>query len=116
MCVLFPCFIVCDLTYRFYLNPSASGDSIHSTSQQATATGSTENKVGAAMDTLTPGLISFPESEDPGEAPASQTATHKRSVHKKCLSQKNTFNILSPSLLPFILHLIWCLLFSKLKG
>uniref|UniRef100_A0A8C7NLE9 UDENN domain-containing protein n=1 Tax=Oncorhynchus mykiss TaxID=8022 RepID=A0A8C7NLE9_ONCMY len=72
-------------TTAFYLNPSASGDSIHSTSQQATATGSTENKVGAAMDTPTPGLISFPESEDPGEAPASQTATHKRSVHKKCL-------------------------------
>uniref|UniRef100_A0A8C7NL81 UDENN domain-containing protein n=1 Tax=Oncorhynchus mykiss TaxID=8022 RepID=A0A8C7NL81_ONCMY len=70
-------------TTAFYLNPSASGDSIHSTSQQATATGSTENKVGAAMDTPTPGLISFPESEDPGEAPASQTATHKRSVHKK---------------------------------
>uniref|UniRef100_A0A8C8BW30 DENN/MADD domain containing 4C n=1 Tax=Oncorhynchus tshawytscha TaxID=74940 RepID=A0A8C8BW30_ONCTS len=66
-------------TTAFYLNPSASGDSIHSTSQQATATGSTENKVGAAMDTPTPGLISFPESEDPGEAPASQTATHKRS-------------------------------------
>uniref|UniRef100_A0A8C8BW75 DENN/MADD domain containing 4C n=1 Tax=Oncorhynchus tshawytscha TaxID=74940 RepID=A0A8C8BW75_ONCTS len=64
-------------TTAFYLNPSASGDSIHSTSQQATATGSTENKVGAAMDTPTPGLISFPESEDPGEAPASQTATHK---------------------------------------
>uniref|UniRef100_A0A674EKN5 DENN domain containing 4C n=1 Tax=Salmo trutta TaxID=8032 RepID=A0A674EKN5_SALTR len=64
-------------TTAFYLNPSASGDSIHSTSHQATATGSTENKVGAAVDTPSPGLISFPESEDPGEAPASQTATHK---------------------------------------
>uniref|UniRef100_A0A8C8C2Q3 UDENN domain-containing protein n=1 Tax=Oncorhynchus tshawytscha TaxID=74940 RepID=A0A8C8C2Q3_ONCTS len=60
-------------TTAFYLNPSASGDSIHSTSQQATATGSTENKVGAAMDTPTPGLISFPESEDPGEAPPAQS-------------------------------------------
>uniref|UniRef100_A0A674EJ28 DENN domain containing 4C n=1 Tax=Salmo trutta TaxID=8032 RepID=A0A674EJ28_SALTR len=69
-------------TTAFYLNPSASGDSIHSTSHQATATGSTENKVGAAVDTPSPGLISFPESEDPGEAPASQTATHKRSVHR----------------------------------
>uniref|UniRef100_A0A674EKA8 DENN domain containing 4C n=1 Tax=Salmo trutta TaxID=8032 RepID=A0A674EKA8_SALTR len=83
-------------TTAFYLNPSASGDSIHSTSHQATATGSTENKVGAAVDTPSPGLISFPESEDPGEAPASQTATHKRSVHRSaCL--KNAFNILSPS-------------------
>uniref|UniRef100_A0A4W5NXY6 DENN domain containing 4C n=1 Tax=Hucho hucho TaxID=62062 RepID=A0A4W5NXY6_9TELE len=59
----------------FYLNPSASGDSIHSSSHQATATGSTENKVGAAVDTQPPGLISFPETEDPGEAPSSQTST-----------------------------------------
>ncbi|XP_041738425.2 DENN domain-containing protein 4C isoform X2 [Coregonus clupeaformis] len=64
----------------FYLKPSASGDSIHS--DQPTTTGSTEHKVGGAADTPRPDLISFPESssEDPGEAPASQTATHKSLV------------------------------------
>uniref|UniRef100_A0A674C0Q2 DENN/MADD domain containing 4C n=1 Tax=Salmo trutta TaxID=8032 RepID=A0A674C0Q2_SALTR len=68
----------------FYLKPSASGDSIHSASHQPTTTDSTVLKVGGAADTPRPDLISFPESssEDPGEVPASQTATHKRSVHR----------------------------------
>uniref|UniRef100_A0AAZ3SNB0 DENN/MADD domain containing 4C n=1 Tax=Oncorhynchus tshawytscha TaxID=74940 RepID=A0AAZ3SNB0_ONCTS len=71
-----------DLPYRFYLKPSASGDSIHSASHQPTTTDSTVLGVGGAADTPPPDLISFPESssEDPGEAPASQTATHKRST------------------------------------
>uniref|UniRef100_A0A8C7SE44 UDENN domain-containing protein n=1 Tax=Oncorhynchus mykiss TaxID=8022 RepID=A0A8C7SE44_ONCMY len=66
----------------FYLKPSASGDSIHSASHQPTTTDSTVLVVGGAADTPRPDLISFPESssEDPGEAPASQTATHKSLV------------------------------------
>uniref|UniRef100_A0A674C088 DENN/MADD domain containing 4C n=1 Tax=Salmo trutta TaxID=8032 RepID=A0A674C088_SALTR len=74
-----------DLPYRFYLKPSASGDSIHSASHQPTTTDSTVLKVGGAADTPRPDLISFPESssEDPGEVPASQTATHKRSTGTK---------------------------------
>uniref|UniRef100_A0A4W5PKT9 DENN domain containing 4C n=1 Tax=Hucho hucho TaxID=62062 RepID=A0A4W5PKT9_9TELE len=70
-----------DLPSRFYLKPSASGDSIHSASHQPTTTDSTVHKVGGAADTPRPDLIRFPESssEDPGEAPASQTTTDKRS-------------------------------------
>uniref|UniRef100_A0A674C0T2 DENN/MADD domain containing 4C n=1 Tax=Salmo trutta TaxID=8032 RepID=A0A674C0T2_SALTR len=78
-----------DLPYRFYLKPSASGDSIHSASHQPTTTDSTVLKVGGAADTPRPDLISFPESssEDPGEVPASQTATHKRSILDENLLQ-----------------------------
>uniref|UniRef100_A0A4W5PKM4 DENN domain containing 4C n=1 Tax=Hucho hucho TaxID=62062 RepID=A0A4W5PKM4_9TELE len=66
----------------FYLKPSASGDSIHSASHQPTTTDSTVHKVGGAADTPRPDLIRFPESssEDPGEAPASQTTTDKSLV------------------------------------
>uniref|UniRef100_A0A8C4I0L2 UDENN domain-containing protein n=1 Tax=Dicentrarchus labrax TaxID=13489 RepID=A0A8C4I0L2_DICLA len=53
----------------FYMNPSASGDSIHSTSAQPTASGSADIKA--------PDLISFPE-EEPRETPDDQPATHKR--------------------------------------
>uniref|UniRef100_A0A8C4I1J0 DENN domain-containing protein 4C n=1 Tax=Dicentrarchus labrax TaxID=13489 RepID=A0A8C4I1J0_DICLA len=47
----------------FYMNPSASGDSIHSTSAQPTASGSADIKA--------PDLISFPE-EEPRETPDDQ--------------------------------------------
>uniref|UniRef100_A0A674C0A8 DENN/MADD domain containing 4C n=1 Tax=Salmo trutta TaxID=8032 RepID=A0A674C0A8_SALTR len=39
-----------DLPYRFYLKPSASGDSIHSASHQPTTTDSTVLKVGGILD------------------------------------------------------------------
>uniref|UniRef100_A0A3B5BGB2 DENN domain containing 4C n=1 Tax=Stegastes partitus TaxID=144197 RepID=A0A3B5BGB2_9TELE len=53
----------------FFMNPSASGDSIHSTSTQPTASSSADIK--------TPDLISFPE-EEPRETLDNRTATHKR--------------------------------------
>uniref|UniRef100_A0A8C7SAG1 UDENN domain-containing protein n=1 Tax=Oncorhynchus mykiss TaxID=8022 RepID=A0A8C7SAG1_ONCMY len=86
-----------DLPYRFYLKPSASGDSIHSASHQPTTTDSTVLVVGGAADTPRPDLISFPESssEDPGEAPASQTATHKRSVHRNACLMNHLVTILT---------------------
>ncbi|KAM6960171.1 DENN domain-containing protein 4C isoform 3-T3 [Tautogolabrus adspersus] len=52
----------------FYMNPSASGDSIHSTSAQPTASSSADIK--------SPDLISFPEEESK-ESPDNQTGTHK---------------------------------------
>ncbi|XP_028284713.1 DENN domain-containing protein 4C isoform X3 [Parambassis ranga] len=52
----------------FYMNPSASGDSIHSTSTQPTASSSADIK--------TPDLISFPE-EEPRETPDNHTGTQK---------------------------------------
>ncbi|XP_008294573.1 DENN domain-containing protein 4C isoform X2 [Stegastes partitus] len=52
----------------FFMNPSASGDSIHSTSTQPTASSSADIK--------TPDLISFPE-EEPRETLDNRTATHK---------------------------------------
>ncbi|XP_034532128.1 DENN domain-containing protein 4C isoform X2 [Notolabrus celidotus] len=52
----------------FYMNPSASGDSIHSTSAQPTASSSADIK--------TPDLISSPE-EEPKESPDSRSGTHK---------------------------------------
>uniref|UniRef100_A0A8C8K5G8 DENN/MADD domain containing 4C n=1 Tax=Oncorhynchus tshawytscha TaxID=74940 RepID=A0A8C8K5G8_ONCTS len=81
----------------FYLKPSASGDSIHSASHQPTTTDSTVLGVGGAADTPPPDLISFPESssEDPGEAPASQTATHKRSVHRNACLMNDLVTILT---------------------
>uniref|UniRef100_A0A4W6EH93 DENN domain containing 4C n=1 Tax=Lates calcarifer TaxID=8187 RepID=A0A4W6EH93_LATCA len=53
----------------FYVNPSASGDSIHSTSTQPTASSS--------VDIKTPDLISFPE-EEPRETPDNHPGAHKR--------------------------------------
>uniref|UniRef100_A0A3P8U2T2 DENN domain containing 4C n=1 Tax=Amphiprion percula TaxID=161767 RepID=A0A3P8U2T2_AMPPE len=53
----------------FYMNPSASGDSIHSTSTQPTASSSADIK--------TPDLIAFPV-EEPQETPDNLTGTHKR--------------------------------------
>ncbi|XP_041820417.1 DENN domain-containing protein 4C isoform X1 [Chelmon rostratus] len=52
----------------FYMNPSASGDSIHSTSAQPTASSS--------VDIKTPDLISFPE-EEPKETSDDRPGTHK---------------------------------------
>lgn len=57
--------------FRFYMNPSASGDSIHSTSTQPT--------VSSSADIKTPDLISFPE-EEPRETPDSRSAAHKRYI------------------------------------
>lgn len=51
------------------MNPSASGDSIHSTSAQPTASSSADIKA--------PDLISFPE-EEPRETPDDRPGTHKR--------------------------------------
>lgn len=51
------------------MNPSASGDSIHSTSVQPTASSS--------VDIKTPDVISSPE-EETVESPGDQTAKHKR--------------------------------------
>uniref|UniRef100_A0A8D0AGF4 DENN domain containing 4C n=1 Tax=Sander lucioperca TaxID=283035 RepID=A0A8D0AGF4_SANLU len=53
----------------FYMNPSASGDSIHSYSTQPTARSSADIK--------TPDLISFPE-EEPRETSDNLPGTHKR--------------------------------------
>ncbi|XP_018546269.1 DENN domain-containing protein 4C isoform X1 [Lates calcarifer] len=55
----------------FYVNPSASGDSIHSTSTQPTASSS--------VDIKTPDLISFPE-EEPRETPDNHPGAHKSLV------------------------------------
>eukprot|EP00064_Thunnus_orientalis_P001143 superscaffoldBa00000074_g1145 len=52
----------------FYMNPSASGDSIHSTSAQPT--------VSSSADIKTPDLISFPE-EETRETPDNCAGTHK---------------------------------------
>ncbi|XP_044039653.1 DENN domain-containing protein 4C isoform X1 [Siniperca chuatsi] len=52
----------------FYMNPSASGDSIHSTSAQPSASSSADIK--------TPDLITFPE-EEPRETPDDQPGTQK---------------------------------------
>ncbi|XP_072232803.1 DENN domain-containing protein 4C isoform X1 [Leuresthes tenuis] len=52
----------------FYMNPSASGDSIHSTSTQPTASSSADIK--------TPDLITFPE-EEPSETPDDHSGAHK---------------------------------------
>ncbi|XP_054456882.1 DENN domain-containing protein 4C isoform X2 [Anoplopoma fimbria] len=52
----------------FYMNPSASGDSIHSTSAQPTASGSADIK--------TSDLIAFPE-EEPRETPDNLPGTNK---------------------------------------
>nr|XP_046236912.1 DENN domain-containing protein 4C isoform X2 [Scatophagus argus] len=52
----------------FYMNPSASGDSIHSTSAQL--------KASSSADIKTQDLISFPE-EEPREAPDNQPGTQK---------------------------------------
>lgn len=51
------------------MNPSASGDSIHSTSAQPTASSSADVKA--------PDLISFPE-EEPRETPDDRPGIHKR--------------------------------------
>uniref|UniRef100_A0A671YVR7 DENN domain containing 4C n=1 Tax=Sparus aurata TaxID=8175 RepID=A0A671YVR7_SPAAU len=62
----------------FYMNPSASGDSIHSTSAQPTASSS--------VDIKAPDLISFPE-EEPRETPDDRPGIHKRYAagkHQKC--------------------------------
>ncbi|KAM3590643.1 uncharacterized protein V6R79_013643 [Siganus canaliculatus] len=55
-------------TTGFYMNPSASGDSIHSTNAQPTASSSADIK--------TPDLISFPE-EEPREKSNDQAGAHK---------------------------------------
>uniref|UniRef100_A0A8C2Z6Q0 DENN domain containing 4C n=1 Tax=Cyclopterus lumpus TaxID=8103 RepID=A0A8C2Z6Q0_CYCLU len=54
----------------FYINPSASGDSIHSTSTQPIASSSADIK--------TPELITFPE-EEPRETPDNLPVAHKSS-------------------------------------
>lgn len=51
------------------MNPSASGDSIHSTSTQPT--------VSSSADIKTADLITFPE-EEPSETPDNRPATQKR--------------------------------------
>ena len=51
------------------MNPSASGDSIHSTSTHPT--------VSSSADIKAPDLISFPE-EEPRETPDDHPGTHKR--------------------------------------
>lgn len=51
------------------MNPSASGDSIHSTSAQPAVSGSADAK--------TADLITFPE-EEPSETPDNRPATQKR--------------------------------------
>lgn len=51
------------------MNPSASGDSIHSTSTQA--------KVSSSTDIKTADLITFAE-EEPKEIPDNRPATNKR--------------------------------------
>lgn len=53
------------------MNPSASGDSIHSTSTQPTASSSADIKV---LD-----LITSPE-EEPSEAQDNSPGTHKRYI------------------------------------
>ncbi|XP_035531265.1 DENN domain-containing protein 4C isoform X2 [Morone saxatilis] len=56
-------------TSGFYMNPSASGDSIHSTSAQPTTSGSADIKA--------PDLISFPEEESretPDDQPGTQNS------------------------------------------
>uniref|UniRef100_A0A671YYK6 DENN domain containing 4C n=1 Tax=Sparus aurata TaxID=8175 RepID=A0A671YYK6_SPAAU len=60
----------------FYMNPSASGDSIHSTSAQPTASSS--------VDIKAPDLISFPE-EEPRETPDDRPGIHKRYKLNTCL-------------------------------
>ncbi|XP_075968395.1 DENN domain-containing protein 4C isoform X4 [Anarhichas minor] len=55
-------------TTGFYMKPSASGDSIHSTSAQPTASSSADIK--------TPDLIAFPE-EEPRETPDTLPGAHK---------------------------------------
>ncbi|XP_061566557.1 DENN domain-containing protein 4C isoform X1 [Cololabis saira] len=55
----------------FYMNPSASGDSIHSSSPHPTAS--------SAADIKAPDLISFPE-ENPREAPDNRPGAHKSLV------------------------------------
>lgn len=57
------------IPFRFYMNPSASGDSIHSTNAQPTASSSADIK--------TPDLITFPE-EEPRETSADQPVIQKR--------------------------------------
>ncbi|KAI3376500.1 hypothetical protein L3Q82_016952 [Scortum barcoo] len=58
-------------TSGFYMNPSASGDSIHSSSTQPTASSSADIK--------TPDLITFPE-EEPRETSDDRDGTHKSLV------------------------------------
>lgn len=59
--------------FRFYMNPSASGDSIHSSSAQPT--------VSSSADIKTADLISFSE-EEPKETPDNRSATQKRYTSK----------------------------------
>uniref|UniRef100_UPI003AAF386A DENN domain-containing protein 4C isoform X3 n=1 Tax=Centroberyx gerrardi TaxID=166262 RepID=UPI003AAF386A len=61
-------------TSGFYMKPSASGDSIHSTNTQPIASSSAETK--------TPDLITFPQSseEEPSESLDNRPATHKSLV------------------------------------
>ncbi|XP_047433412.1 DENN domain-containing protein 4C isoform X2 [Mugil cephalus] len=58
-------------TTGFYMNPSASGDSIHSTSTQPAASSSADIKA--------PDLITFPE-EEPSETPDNHPGTQKSLV------------------------------------
>ncbi|KAM6894658.1 DENN domain-containing protein 4C isoform 2-T2 [Lycodopsis pacificus] len=58
-------------TTGFYMKPSASGDSIHSTSAQPTASSSADIK--------TPDLIAFPE-EEPRETPDTLPGAHKSPI------------------------------------
>ncbi|KAK9524655.1 hypothetical protein VZT92_017027 [Zoarces viviparus] len=58
-------------TTGFYMKPSASGDSIHSTSAQPTASSSADIK--------TPDLLAFPE-EEPRETPDALPGAHKSLV------------------------------------
>lgn len=56
-------------TLRFYMNPGASGDSIHSTSNHPTGSSSADIK--------TSDLITFPE-EEPRETPDNLPVAQKR--------------------------------------
>lgn len=69
------------LPFRFYMNPSASGDSLHSGSAQPTTS--------SAADIKTTDAASSPE-EETGESPCDQTAKHKR-----CTSQHNTIHCIA---------------------
>lgn len=64
--------VSCHFPSSFYVNPSASGDSIHSVRTQPTASSSADIK--------TPDLITFPQSskEDSTENPDNRPASQRR--------------------------------------
>lgn len=64
------------------MNPSASGDSIHSTSTQPTAS--------SAADIKTPDLITFPE-EELRETPDDRPGIHKRYTPRVTVQEAKHF-------------------------